>query len=192
MGKAICPSVAAHLPPLPPPARSRIPRRQPCSVRSCRTAPSRAWDPPLPSRPAWGARREQKAAPLLRFGKSGASSSRGGETKHLFKGAGKGGKREETEHPDQRAAACPPSLMTVLQTLRTCREADQWLIAKYPHCCGRSQGKLSLSEQVSHRGCVEGRKVRSLAELQPKSNQYLLPGSCFCSLSQLLLPSGIL
>lgn len=46
--------------------------------------------------------------------------------------------------------------------------------------------KLSLSEQVTHGSCVGRRKVRSLAELQPQPNQYLLPESCFCSLSQLL------
>lgn len=184
--------MAAHLPPLPPqPAPGfHVGNRAACGaagppraargIHRCRLAP----------RGVHGENKRQP--PSCASGRAGRAPAEEEKQNTFLKGRGRGGKREETEHPDQRAAACPPSLMTVLQTLRTCREADQWLIAKYPHCCGRSQGKLSLSEQVSHRGCVEGRKVRSLAELQPKSNQYLLPGSCFCSLSQLLLPSGIL
>lgn len=49
-------------------------------------------------------------------GSCSRSASEPGETEHLSKGLGRGA-REETKHPDQSAAARPPSLMTALRTL---------------------------------------------------------------------------
>lgn len=113
-----------------------------------------------------------------------------GETKHLFKGVGRGGKRGNQTSRSERGRL--PSQTNDSASdfyLRTCGEADWCLIAEYPHklraLAANTEPPAAGGERQTHGCFARGRGVPRRAETHPQP-QHLraaepLPRSCYCS-----------